>query len=235
MKTKGFGSFTRMKLTLLAGGLLALFVVSTAVAAAPGDPFKLGVVNTINALTTLTGSLNGQLLLVNNTNTGSSAQAIKATSRAPAGTIRAENSGGGPALSLKVNAGVAPLAVDANTAKVVNLNADKLDGLDASAFLRSTTYNISSASGSCDPSVCSNVVLCDPGDVLLSGGFFAGLIGNEITASKPTDDNRGWYVDWIDGSADSVTVYAHCADLGTPHGGGSAPQLSPRPSTPSTP
>ncbi len=44
-------------------------------------------------------------------------------------------SGAGPALSLVVDSGVAPLAVN-SAVKVARLNADRLDGLDATAFLR---------------------------------------------------------------------------------------------------
>ena len=45
------------EITLLAGGLLTLLIVSAALAAVPGDSFKLGLSRTINALTTLTGSV----------------------------------------------------------------------------------------------------------------------------------------------------------------------------------
>lgn len=46
--------------------------------------------------------------------------------------------GPGPALSLVVGTGQPPLQVNATAGKATNLNADKLDGLDQSAFLRST-------------------------------------------------------------------------------------------------
>ncbi len=45
------------------------------------------------------------------------------------------NSGTGPALSLRVQQGNPPLAVNSST-KVANLNADSLDGEDAAAFVR---------------------------------------------------------------------------------------------------
>ena len=48
------------------------------------------------------------------------------------------NRGVGPALSLNVKAGQPPLAVNSR-AKVVNLNADRVDGLDSTAFQRSGT------------------------------------------------------------------------------------------------
>jgi len=43
------------------------------------------------------------------------------------------NNGGGPGLSSVVNSGVPPLSVNSGT-KVANLNADKVDNLDANAF-----------------------------------------------------------------------------------------------------
>ena len=46
--------------------------------------------------------------------------------------------GPGPALNLVVGTGQPPLQVNASAGKATNLNADKLDGLDQSAFLRST-------------------------------------------------------------------------------------------------
>src|SRR3954464_94583 len=44
-------------------------------------------------------------------------------------------SGVGPALQLVVPAGQPPLRVNATAGKATNLNADKLDGQDSSAFL----------------------------------------------------------------------------------------------------
>lgn len=80
---------------------IVLGTATTAMAAVPGDPFKLGRNNTVNALTTL---------------------------------IR---QGPGPALSLKVNAGQPPLAVN-STGKVTNLNVDQFDDKDSTAFLGKT-------------------------------------------------------------------------------------------------
>ena len=46
----------------------------------------------------------------------------------------AQNTGGGPALIASVNPGVPPLAVS-SSAKVANLNADQVDGMNSSSFL----------------------------------------------------------------------------------------------------
>ena len=50
------------------------------------------------------------------------------------GAVFGENTAGGPALELHTTGGAAPMTVD-STAEVANLNADQLDGLDASAFM----------------------------------------------------------------------------------------------------
>jgi hypothetical protein len=69
---------------------------------------KKGVVNTVKSVTTLVGSLADPIL-------------------------RLDNNGAGPALELQVEPGKAPMTVNSDT-KVDNLNTDKLDGKDESAF-----------------------------------------------------------------------------------------------------
>jgi FlaG/FlaF family flagellin (archaellin) len=85
---------------------LVLGVATMALAAVPGDPFKLGQVNTINAITQLVGSRDGSLLRVDNNSSGAGAHA----------------------LNLEVNADKFPLKVNATAGKATNLNADKVDG-----------------------------------------------------------------------------------------------------------
>jgi hypothetical protein len=68
---------------------VTLGVAATALAAVPGDPFKLGRLNAVDRLTTLTGSVAGP-------------------------SLRVENNGGGPALALKASAGGPPLTVGAD-------------------------------------------------------------------------------------------------------------------------
>jgi hypothetical protein len=96
---------------------VALGVGTTALAAVPGDPFKLGKPNAVDRITTLVGSATGPLL-------------------------RVDNDGAGAALDLRVGDGgvqpdakmAPPMTVDSQ-AKVANLNADELDGKGAEAFL----------------------------------------------------------------------------------------------------
>ncbi len=75
-----------------------------------GGVFNLGKTNSVNATTTLTGSTSGRMLNV-------------------------VNKGTGPGLGVTVGAGAAPIAVSPGAGKAVNLDADKLDGLEATAFL----------------------------------------------------------------------------------------------------
>jgi len=74
-----------------------------------GGVFNLGKTNKVNAPTTLTGKINKT-------------------------SLQLTNSGSGPALGITVRAGRAPLVISAKAGKVINLNADKLDGHDASFF-----------------------------------------------------------------------------------------------------
>lgn len=88
---------------------LVLGTASVALAAVPGDPFKLGKVNSINRLSTLVGNTAGPML-------------------------RVENKGTGPAADLRVQAGKPPMTVN-STGRVTRLNADTVDGKHAGAFL----------------------------------------------------------------------------------------------------
>lgn len=95
---------------------LMVGIATTALAAAPGSPFRLGKTNKINRLSSLVGTTAGFMLKV-------------------------DNNGAGPALDLQVGPSttppdaktVAPMKVDSQV-QVVNLNADELDGKDSTDF-----------------------------------------------------------------------------------------------------
>lgn len=88
---------------------VVLGVATVALAAVPGDPFRLGQLNTINALTRLVGDRAGALLQLDNNSEATGARA----------------------LDLRVEPGKAPMTVNASAGKATNLNADRLDGRDA--------------------------------------------------------------------------------------------------------
>jgi hypothetical protein len=71
--------------------------------------FHLNHNNPVTALSTLTGTFAGAV-------------------------IKVDNNGTGPALSLEVGSGNAPLTVNSAAGKATNLNADKLDGKDSSSL-----------------------------------------------------------------------------------------------------
>jgi len=82
---------------------LVLGVATMALAAVPGDTFKLGQSNVINAVSALAGNVNNS-------------EGLDATAQ-----------------NLQVKPGKAPMTVN-SAAKVTNLNADKVDGLNSTAF-----------------------------------------------------------------------------------------------------
>ena len=120
----------------LVGALTATLLTTTSALAGSGvgGVFNLGQVNTVDAQTTLSG------------NPGSSPQ-LKVVSTGSAAAIHAEtnstdpngaalvgkNTGGGAGLKAIVNAGAPPLAINSSV-RVLNLNADLLDGLDSTGF-----------------------------------------------------------------------------------------------------
>ncbi len=106
---------TFFKGTVLGAVVGSLTLVSTVAVAGTGvgGIFNLGQSNSVNATTTLTGATSGKQLQVTNSSTGVGAAGI----------------------GIKVAAGKPPLVVNSST-KVAGLNADKVDGLDATAFQR---------------------------------------------------------------------------------------------------
>src|SRR5215216_2206110 len=94
---------------------LVLGVATTALAVVPGDPFRLGQTNGIDAMSTLVGNVAGTMLRVDNNSTGA----------------------GATALDLRVEPGKALMKVNSAT-RVALLNADKVDGKDSTEFLGKT-------------------------------------------------------------------------------------------------
>jgi hypothetical protein len=119
-------------LALLFGGATMAF------AAATGDPFRLGQVNRINdALTTLIGSNNGAMLAIDNDSTAAAARA----------------------LDLRVEENRAPMRVNSDRV-VTNLNADQVDGQEASDLAEPRGYaHVTGAAGTVDTSYPSKGVI----------------------------------------------------------------------------
>ena len=103
----------------LAVVLALVFGAATAALGAQITTFKLGQINTSNAISTLVGAVSGSNLKIENTGTGTNATALE----------------------LKVAQGNAPLAVNTDAGKATNLNADKVDGQEASSFATQAGLN----------------------------------------------------------------------------------------------
>jgi hypothetical protein len=90
-----------------------LDTATTALAAVPGDPFRLGQVNVVNAVSRLVGEVDGPMLMVDNDSAGPRATAL---------TVQAEQDR-------------PPLKVNAAAGTATNLSADELDGKDSNQIL----------------------------------------------------------------------------------------------------
>jgi hypothetical protein len=106
----GRGAATVMGLAMLLA--LVLGVGTTALAAASGDPLKLGRTNTIDKISKLVGDTSAAMLRIDNNSTGP----------------------GATALDLQVEPGKPPMEVNSST-EVQGMNVDEVDGKSASEFL----------------------------------------------------------------------------------------------------
>ena len=122
-----------------------LGIATTALAAVPGDPFKLGQVNVVNAVSRLVGEVDGPMLVVDNDSSGSRATAL---------TLQAEQN-------------TPPLKVNAAASTATNLSADELDGKDPSPFLSDTVSTMSAQTNSVSITAPADGILMVSGDVWL--------------------------------------------------------------------
>ena len=134
--------------------------------------------------------------------------------------VRFVNNGTGPAMNLQVQSDRPPLTVNSAAGTATNLSADELDGNDSTAFFPSKTYAKSTTSEGQEIVIGRRFLAtyCDSGDKIISGGHYEMDAGTTLYGSTPDWFHQGWQVEWInDGTADSMTVTAYCADFGTPH------------------
>jgi hypothetical protein len=136
--------------------MVALFSALGGVAVAgDGDPILLGRPNTADQQTSLTANnVPNPTLRVENTSTDGNARGVVGLISSPAASagsagvvgataatdpgsagVVAQNTGSGPALKALVNSGAAPFTVN-SSAKVANLNADRLDGMRSNGFIQ---------------------------------------------------------------------------------------------------
>ncbi len=202
--------------TLIAVVALSLVLTSTAMAGTGvGAVFNLGRTNAVNARSILAGGVNAVMLQVNNNNTDANAGSIAAVSRgATAPTLRAENRGAGSALGLFTANNAPPLTVN-STGKVVDLNADLLDGRDASQFMLTNTFRaeaVTDAGFVKGDGTFTKTAACPAGSVLLSGGPASVDSTSEVLDSFPSAVQNEWFARiTANGGNDHWTVVVLCA------------------------
>ena len=178
--------------------LAFVFGVASAAFGANGDAWRLGKSNAATAVTRLGGTLgvNGPMLRLINNNADAN----------------------DTALELQVQPGEAPMKVN-STSRVDLLNADLLDGLGASSFVRSGIYRkqtTAQAGNQNSDGTWSQAISCDPGDILLSGGPADVHATTDIVESFPIPNSSGTMV-WTvrvqkNGVDDNWVVVALCAN-----------------------
>jgi hypothetical protein len=188
--------------TMLAIGVgvvlaLVLGLATAALAAVPGDPFKLGQVNTINnATTALRGSFQGLPV-----GTRPVLEVVQGQgSGGPA--MRVENAQGGigrEGIRIKVAQGNTPISVNPEAGKA-NLNVDRLDGKDQQDFLSASRIYEKTAlkNGPGDDGAVFFSALdgpeglaCDEGDVAIDASANAVDINDDL--NQITRTGRGTY------------------------------------------
>jgi hypothetical protein len=224
---------------------LVLGAATVALAAAPGDPFRLGRTNGIDRLSTLVGDVDTPMLRIDNGSTAA----------------------GATALDLRVEPGKAPLRVSSAT-RVANLNADKVDGKDATLFADSSHthsgadiasgtveadriedgqgsnlnadqldgldstqlphgyYQVDEVFTQASPAngFAAGEAFCDAGDEVVGGGYGdlhpTSTIATDSPSSGASGTRSGWVITWktLDPSTtDTIIVSALCADFGDTH------------------
>ena len=171
---------------------LTVGVATTALAGTGvGARLDLGKVNTVNAITKLVGSVAGPSLTIDNNSTNASATA----------------------LDLQVEPGKAPMKVNSAT-QVANLNADKIDGQDSSAFMPASKYHVNKPIAV--DTLVSTAVSCDLEDLALSGGWAGKNNGTEVTTASPNGAHPESMTFLITNPVepiDDMALFAVCADL----------------------
>lgn len=155
MRTVLRALFSRRKFTVLAvAAALTLGTASAALAGSGvGGVFNLGKTNTVNAITTLVGSVSGPSLRIDNNSTNSAATA----------------------LDLQVEPGKTPMKVNSPT-KVANLNADRLDDKSAEELSRVAVMNTSATTPL--PNDFSEVTYGQPLSITAPAAGFVRVNGN---------------------------------------------------------
>jgi len=195
---------------------LVLGLATVALAAVPGDPFKLGQINVIGATTTLQGNPPTSDGLLRLQRTGGIGAVLKVENNKPAGVARG--------IDIKVPTGNSPILVNPEAGKS-NLNVDELDGRDDEDFLSATLYgktalksgpggggevNFRSFDG-------SEGLSCDGGDVALDASANANDINDDL--NDIVRESRGSYAIQFQDNGESGGLFRAsitCSDSSRP-------------------
>ena len=157
----------------------------------------------------------GQALILGHSNSSGGSQ-TGLTANLSSAVLKVTQNGSGVPLSLVGPSDRPPLTVS-STRHVNNLNADRVDGKSAAAFLPSATYRTWQLHDVPPLQEANISASCDAGDVLLSGGFWNVNATTRLWDNYPADLDT-WVVGVTTGGfANNIRVYAVCADLGAAH------------------
>ncbi len=197
-----------------------LGVATTALAAVPGDPFRLGQVNLVNVVSRLVGEVDGPMLVVDNDSPGPRATA----------------------LTLQTEQNKPPIKVNAAAGTATNLSADELDGKDSnqilplvraqkdpSPFLSDTVSGMSAQTNSVSITaptdgvlmVFGNVWLYNPSDALQSFSARIRLDGEEEAHIDASDVDPITSADLSPNVTLPVSAGQHTVSLDAVRSGGS--------------
>lgn len=154
MRTNRFHRFARRNRATVAVAVVAAFALS-GTAAAAANHFILGTTNVASGTSTLRASADGPVLGLQNTNAAGSSSS---------------------GLSITVPSGRAPIDVSAGAGTATNLDADKLDGHDASDFLQGTLEEWHLVGTPGEPA-WGRVTLYSPGDPFAPVAFMKDPFG----------------------------------------------------------
>jgi hypothetical protein len=168
---------------------LVLGLATVALAAVPGDPFKLGKLNVINTTTTLQGGPPTSTGLLRLQRTDGIGAVLRVENNKPGG-IAARG------IDITVPANQTPISVNPDAGTATGLSADRLDGQDQEDFLSaSRIYGktaLKTGPGGGDAVVFTALdgpegLACDEGDVAIDASANANDINddlNQITRSS---------------------------------------------------
>ena len=215
------GRTTALAIGLAVTLALVLGVATVALAAVPGDPFKLGKVNIIsNATTVLKGTApdGGAMLQLQRDSGKGPVLDIKNTN--PASNSRGVN--------IQVANGQAPISVVPGAGKASNLNVDQLDGKDQQDFLSaSRVYRVGNAVAKSGPGDGGKVTItgfpspqeglaCDDGDVAIGGGGSSTDIEDDLNSVVPASSNSYQITFQDNDSASNFRGFVLCSDSAVP-------------------